>query len=33
MTSMRSNSGLGMVSSVLAVVMKNTFDRSNGKSR
>ena len=32
MTSMRSSSGEGIVSVVLAVVMNKTFDRSNGNS-
>ena len=30
---MRSSNGRGIVSSVFAVVMKNVFDRSNGRSR
>ena len=33
MTSMRSRSGAGTVSSVFAVVMNITRDRSNGTSR
>ena len=30
---MRSSSGPGIVSSVFAVQMKSTFERSNGRSR
>ncbi len=33
MTSMRSRSGAGMVSSVLAVAMKRMCEMSNGRSR